>query len=64
MIPEWYRQGIDARSFVFLPVVHKKVCVGAYYADMDDSGPFINALEHRYLAMLRNQFILAIKIAR
>ncbi len=62
LIPEWYRKGIDARAFVFLPVVHKQVCVGAYYADMESAGSFINSLEHRYLAILRNQLILAIKM--
>ena len=62
MIPEWYRTGIDARAFIFLPVVHKQVCIGAYYADMESAGAPINSLEHKYLATLRNQLIIAIRM--
>ncbi len=64
LIPEWYRKGIDAPSFVFLPVTYKQVCVGALYADMESTGSLINPMEHRYLAMLRNQIVLAIKMRR
>lgn len=64
LIPEWYRNMIDARSFVFLPVTYKEVCVGALYADMESAGTLINPMEHRYVAMLRNQIVLAIKMGR
>jgi HD-like signal output (HDOD) protein len=61
LIPAWYRKKIDAPSFVFLPITLQKVCIGALYADRDTEGLPINETEHRYLGMLRNQFILSIK---
>jgi hypothetical protein len=64
LVPSWYRRNIDAKSFIFLPIVYQKICVGAYYADMNYTGPPINALEHKYLAMLRNQLVLGIKMGR
>lgn len=62
VIPGWYRDSIDAKAFVFLPVVYQDLCVGGYYMDLDFYGSVINPVEHRYLSMLRNQVILAIKI--
>ncbi len=64
LIPDWYRKSLDARAFIFLPVVFKNICVGAFYADHDQPGPLINALEHKYMAMLRNQLVLAIKFSK
>jgi HD-like signal output (HDOD) protein len=64
MIPDWYRKGIDAPAFVFLPITYQNICVGAYYADMGEAGPPISAVDHKYLSLLRNQLILAIKMGR
>ena len=64
LIPQWYRKGIDAQAFVFLPIVYQNICVGAYYADMEEAGPPITPLDHKYLSLLRNQLILAIKMGR
>jgi hypothetical protein len=64
LIPEWYRKGIDARAFVFMPIAYRDICVGAYYADMELAGPPISDLDHKYLSLLRNQLILAIKMGR
>lgn len=64
MIPDWYRKGIDAQAFVFLPIAYQNICVGAYYADMEEAGPPISAMDHKYLSLLRNQLILAIKMGR
>ena len=61
LIPKWYREKIDAPSFVFLPIHIKNVCIGALYADRDTEGLPINETEHRYLGMLRNQIVLSIK---
>jgi hypothetical protein len=61
LIPTWYRHHIDAPAFIFLPVLFKKICIGAFYADRDKDGEPINEEEHRHLGMLRNQLILAIK---
>lgn len=64
LIPEWYRRRIDARAFIFMPITFQNICVGAYYGDLDFIGPPINALEHKYLSMLRNQLVLAFKMGR
>jgi HD-like signal output (HDOD) protein len=64
LIPGWYQKHIDAKAFVFLPIAYQNVCVGAYYADLDFIGPPISPLDHKYLSMLRNQLILAIKMGR
>jgi eukaryotic-like serine/threonine-protein kinase len=64
LIPEWYRKGIDAQAFVFLPIAYQNICVGAYYADMEEAGPPISTEDHKYLSLLRNQLILAIKMGR
>lgn len=64
LIPEWYRKDLDARAFIFLPVVFQNVCICAFYADFQHPGPPINDLEHQYLSMLRNQVILAIKFRK
>jgi HD-like signal output (HDOD) protein len=64
LIPSWYRRNIDARAFIFMPIVYQNICVGAYYADVDVAGTPVNALEHKYLSMLRNQMILGIKLSR
>jgi hypothetical protein len=64
LIPHWYKATINARAFLFLPVLFNKICVGAFYADYDQPGPPINALEHKYLSLLRNQLVLAIKLSK
>lgn len=64
LIPEWYRKNIDAQAFVFLPILYQHICVGAYYADMEEAGPPISDVDHKYLSLLRNQLILAIKMGR
>ena len=64
LIPAWYREKIDAPSFVFLPIHVQKVCIGALYADRDTEGLPISETEHRYLGMLRNQLVLSIKYKR
>lgn len=64
LIPHWYKAGINARAFIFLPVMYKSICVGAFYADYKQPGLPVNALEHKYLALLRNQLVLAIKLSK
>jgi hypothetical protein len=64
LIPQWYKNSINARAFIFLPVAYKSICVGAFYADYDQPGPPVNALEHKYLSLLRNQLVLAIKLSK
>ena len=61
LIPAWYRKYIDAPAFIFLPVMFKNICIGAFYADRNKDGTPITESEHRHLGILRNQLILAIK---
>lgn len=61
-IPAWYRAGIDAPSFILLPVMVKDKAICLFYADM----PAANSLkvsQHQLslLRTLRNQAVLAIK---
>jgi hypothetical protein len=64
LIPHWYKAGINARAFIFLPVMYKSICIGAFYADYGQPGLPVNALEHKYLSLLRNQLVLAIKLSK
>jgi HD-like signal output (HDOD) protein len=61
LIPSWYREHIDAPSFVFLPIAYQNVSIGALYGDRDSKGLPLSETEHRYVSMLRNQFVLSIK---
>jgi HD-like signal output (HDOD) protein len=61
LIPGWYREKINAPSFVFLPIVLRKLCIGALYADRDTTGLPVSATEHTYLSLLRNQVVLSLK---
>lgn len=64
MIPAWYREHFDAPAFIFFPIMYKKVCLGAFYADRVAKGPPISNLEHRYISMIRNQLILALRFCK
>jgi eukaryotic-like serine/threonine-protein kinase len=64
LLPPWYSQNLDAQAFLFMPVTYQKICVAAYYVDRDTPGPPVDAREHKYLSMLRNQLTLAIKMSR
>jgi HD-like signal output (HDOD) protein len=63
LIPPWFKEGIDAEAFIFLPVVYQSICIGAFYADFGQPGPPVSDIELKYLALLRNQLILAIKLS-
>lgn len=64
LIPEWYRQKINAPAFIFLPITYEKTCLGAFYADRKDAGPPLQAGQYKFMTMLRNQLILAIKFRK
>ena len=61
LIPQWFRHRFNTPSFVFLPISYEKACVGAFYADREQSGPPFPEGQYKYLNMLRNQFLLAVK---
>ncbi len=61
-IPAWYRELVDAQSFILLPVVINKKTIGLFYADMQQANSL--KLSERQLSLLRtlrNQAVLAIK---
>lgn len=62
LLPAWYRRHIDAKAFLFMPVIYRKICVAAYYADLDAFGPPVSELEHKNLSTLRDQLVQAIKL--
>jgi HD-like signal output (HDOD) protein len=61
LIPEWFWHRINAPAFVFLPISLEKNCLGAFYADRESAGNPIQQEQYKYLTMLRNQLLLAIK---
>ena len=64
MIPAWYHQHFNAPAFIFFPIMYKKVCLGAFYADRDTKGLPISKIEHRYTSMIRNQLVLALRFCK
>ena len=61
-IPPWYREKINAPSFLLLPLVINKKVIGMFYADHDNAGELtIEPEQLRLLKTLRNQAVLAIR---
>ncbi len=61
-IPEWFRKGINAGTFVIFPLCIKGNPVAMIYADCDRAGEIvIPEKELSLLRTLRNQAVLAIK---
>jgi len=61
LIPEWFRQKITVPAFIFLPISYENTCLGAFYADRENVGPPLLEGQYKFVTMLRNQLILAIK---
>lgn len=61
-IPAWYRAGINAPSFILLPVMVKDRAICLFYADMQTANS-LKVSQHQLslLRTLRNQAVLAIK---
>lgn len=64
LLPPWYRKNLDAKAFLFMPVVYQKICIAAYYADQNVCRAPLNTTAQKNLSLLRNQLILAIKMRR
>ena len=61
-IPDWYRKGVNAGTFVIFPLCIKEKPVAMIYADCDLAGEIvIPEKELSLLRTLRNQAVLAIK---
>lgn len=63
-VPEWYRKGVGAGTFVVFPLTIKTNPVAMIYADMEQPGAIvIPEKELSLFRTLRNQAVLAIKQA-
>ncbi|MGJ8620611.1 MAG: HDOD domain-containing protein [Methylophilaceae bacterium] len=61
-IPQWYKEGSTANSFLLLPIMIKEKAVGCFYADTETTHGFDEtSKELSLLRTLRNQAVLAIK---
>ena len=61
-IPAWYRDKVNAPTFLLLPLVINGKAIGLFYADRDQAGELnIEPEQLRLLKTLRNQAILAIR---
>lgn len=61
-IPDWFRKGVNAGTFVVFPLSIKGNAVAMIYADCDNAGEIvIPEKELSLLRTLRNQAVLAIK---
>lgn len=61
-IPQWYRDAMDARCFLLLPIMVNKKAVGLIYADMRAANSLhVSERQLSLLRTLRNQAVLAIK---
>ena len=61
-VPEWYRKGVGAGTFVLFPLNIKTNPVALIYADMEEPGAIvIPEKELSLFRTLRNQAVLAIK---
>ncbi len=61
-IPAWYKQAVDAESFILLPIIINKKAIGLFYADMQHADTLkLSEQQLSLLRTLRNQAVLAIK---
>ena len=61
-IPKWFRQHVQARTFVLFPIIVKGKAIGLIYADRPHPGDItIPEKELSLLKSLRNQAVLAIR---
>jgi len=61
-LPEWYRKGINAPTFLLLPLQIKGAPFGLIYADKADHGSLeLDEKELALLRTLRNQAVMAFK---
>ncbi|MFK2890448.1 HDOD domain-containing protein [Dyella flagellata] len=60
-IPDWFRQGINAKSFLLLPVPIRGTAIGMLYADSERGAIKLSAEQLGSLRTLRSQVVLAFK---
>jgi transcriptional regulator with GAF, ATPase, and Fis domain len=60
-IPEWFRQGINAKSFLLFTISLKSAAIGLLYADSERGNIKLDAEQLGSLRTLRSQVVLAFK---
>ena len=61
-LPAWYREKINAHTFLVLPIAIDYKVIGMFYADRDNAGDGTLEPQHlQLLKTLRNQAVLAIR---
>jgi hypothetical protein len=60
-IPEWFCRGINAKSFLLLPIPIKGAAIGLLYADSERGAIKLNPEQLGSLRTLRSQVVLAFK---
>ncbi len=61
-IPEWFRRGINPKSFLLLPIMVNSAAIGLLYGDSERGGIKIGAEQLGSLRTLRSQVVLAFKL--
>jgi GAF domain-containing protein len=59
-LPEWYRSGISAPSFLIYPLVFKGDCIGLFYADRKEKGAMLTEDQRSHMEELRSMAVDAI----
>ncbi|MDQ6685790.1 MAG: serine/threonine protein kinase, partial [Pseudomonadota bacterium] len=62
-LPAWFRQGVQAKSFLLLPVLLNNAPLALIYADHGSTGAQLGQRELSLLRTLRNQAVMAFKQA-
>ena len=61
-LPDWYRKGLNAPTFLLLPLMIKGAPFGLIYADKKSKGALeLDEKELALLRTLRNQAVMAFK---
>ncbi|RUL75214.1 HDOD domain-containing protein [Dyella choica] len=60
-IPEWFRQGVNTKSFLLLPIPIKGTAIGMLYADSERGAIKLSPEQLGSLRTLRSQVVLAFK---
>ncbi len=63
-LPQWYCNGVNAPTFLLLPLRHKDITIGLIYADKPEAGTItLSDREFSQLGTLRSQLVMAFRQA-
>jgi hypothetical protein len=64
ILPEWYRDIINAPSFLIYPLLTQRGCIGMFYADKKNKGALLTEDQKNFIEELRDLFLQAITCKR